>query len=171
MDHVLLTVALLALLAAAVRDVAARTIPHAACATLAAVGLGLRFAEGTALAALAAALLVLAAGIALWHVGCWGGGDAKLLAAAALAVPPSGVPGLLLATALAGGALAAGYLFAARLAAAAPPLAPAPRGTGLLRRALRAERHRLRRRGPLPYGVAIAAGAAFSLLASVTITP
>jgi prepilin peptidase CpaA len=160
MEALLLAACLAALLHAAAHDVAARTIPHRTCLALAAAGLGLRLADGTLLPGLLAAFAALGLGFALWRAGFWGGGDAKLLAAAALAVPPAAVPGLILATALAGGLLALGYLAGPRLAPAPPP-----RPAGFLGRALRAEAWRLRRRGPLPYGVALALGAAFILLA------
>jgi prepilin peptidase CpaA len=66
------------------------------------------------------------------------------------------------ATAIAGGLLAAAYLL----------LSPRLRGsygtkpTSMLGRVFTIEAWRIRRRGPLPYGVAIAAGGAFVLLHS-----
>ncbi len=75
-------------------------------------------------------------------------------------VAPGSVGLMLLATALAGGALCLPYLPGKRLFAR-----PAPgRPVGMLSRVLRCERWRLRRRGPLPYAVAIAAGTLFALL-------
>lgn len=63
-----------------------------------------------------------------------------------------------LALLAAGGALALGYLALRRLLRG--PAGKA-RGGGLLRRLLRRERRRILRGGPLPYGVAIAAGGLF----------
>jgi prepilin peptidase CpaA len=94
-----------------------------------------------------------------WRRGWMGGGDVKLLGAAALRVPPYAVPGMLMATALAGGVLALFYLVARRRLARPG----GPRPSSLLLRALRAERWRLRRGGPMPYAVAIACGVFFVL--------
>jgi hypothetical protein len=44
------------------------------------------------------------------------------------------------------------------------PRPPAARPSGLVRRALRCELRRLRRRGPLPYAAAIAAGGVFAIV-------
>ena len=87
----------------------------------------------------------------------------KLLAAGALLAPPSAVTTFVLATCLAGGVLALGYAALSRIAPPPSPIRPATR----LRRYLRLEQRRLRRRGPLPYATAIAAGAAFVLLGGV----
>ncbi len=93
-----------------------------------------------------------------------GGGDVKLLAAAALLLPPRLVPGYVLAVALAGGVLGLLYLGLGALLRRRAPRATPRRPATLLRRALRAEAWRIRRRGPLPYGCAIAAGALFAVL-------
>jgi prepilin peptidase CpaA len=66
----------------------------------------------------------------------------------------------LLGTGLAGGALALGFLGLRPFV----PAAPGPRPAVLLARVLRAEGWRIRRRGPLPYAVAIAIAGAASLL-------
>ncbi|MFT8243799.1 prepilin peptidase [Roseomonas sp. BN140053] len=153
--------ALLPLGWAAAQDVATRTIPDRATLAVAALGLAARAGEGgSALAAAAmAATLVFAAGALLWWRGLLGGGDAKLLPAVALLLPPFAVPGLLLNVAMAGGVLALLYLLLA------PWVAPVPAQPGgtLLRRVWAAEARRLRRRGPLPYGVAIALGTGLAL--------
>jgi prepilin peptidase CpaA len=94
-----------------------------------------------------------------------GGGDAKMIAAVTLLVPPDRVLSLLLEIALAGGFVAVVYL-AARfsLSRRRPPLAyVGGRGTGLSSM-LRAEGARIVGGGPMPYGVAIAAGFAYCLL-------
>ena len=96
------------------------------------------------------AMLVLAIGFILFASGFLGGGDAKLIAAAALWFGPEHVLVFLLFTALAGGALAIGilafrsFLLPARFAA----------------ESWIARLHA--RKGKIPYGIAISAG---SLLA------
>jgi len=84
-----------------------------------------------------------------------GGGDVKLLGAAALLVPPGSTPALVMDVCLSGGVLSLVFLAARRRVAVPGRLCP----RGLLARAVRIERWRLRRGGPLPYAVAIACGA------------
>lgn len=148
-----------AVLAAIWRDLAVRRIPDTLSASIAAVAILLRAAEGPgALAAsLAAALALFVLLFVLFARGWLGGGDVKLATALALGLPPAGVWTLVVATALAGGMLAAGYLLMHRLAAGS--VAPAGRQAAILARVAAAEAWRIRRRGPLPYGIAIAAGA------------
>jgi prepilin peptidase CpaA len=87
-------------------------------------------------------LIVLACGFTLFAFAIVGGGDAKLLAAAALWVGFGGIPVFLFGTAVAGAALALFYLARNAVSGA----------TGDSRR------HRA-----IPYGVAIAAGALSAL--------
>jgi prepilin peptidase CpaA len=150
-------VALAALAAAALGDIASRRIPNPVVAVVALAGLSRQLLAGAPVPALAAAACVLLAAALLWLRGLIGGGDVKLLAASSLLVPAALVPAFLLATALAGGGLAAlqlGLRGRIRLPA---------RTSGLAGRVLRCEAWRIRRGAPLPYGVAIAAGAAFAL--------
>jgi prepilin peptidase CpaA len=152
-------VALAALGAAAARDIALRRIPNRIAATVALAGLARQAALGAPGIALGAAACVLVAAALLWLRGLLGGGDVKLLAAVSLLVPAAGVPALLLAVALSGGVLAGLHLvLRARLA---PPSQARP--ASALRRILRCEAWRIRRGAPLPYGVAIAVGAAFAM--------
>ena len=150
---------------AAWRDIATRTIPNGACLAIAALGLALRATEGwlalaTSLAAAALLFLVLL----FCHArGFLGGGDVKLLTALALGLPPLGSWNLVVATALAGGVLALIYLALHRVPAARLSLPPRA-GANALRRVLAVESWRIRSRGPMPYGVAIAIGAAIVLL-------
>lgn len=147
---------------AAIADLATRTIPDSCAIATGAFGLLLQGLGGGVVAALVALVLatvVFGAGLLLWRRGWLGGGDVKLLAAAALTVPAGAVGALLLAVALAGGGLSALYLV---LRASRPHLA-ATRPVGRPARLLRAEVWRIRRGGPLPYGVAIAAGTLFTL--------
>jgi prepilin peptidase CpaA len=103
-----------------------------------------------ALAAVGCALAVFLGGAVLFARGYLGGGDVKLLSAAALWAGPADVPTLLLLTAVLGGALALFLLLplggqfaaAARMLLGQPP-PPAARGLAM----------------PVPYGVAIAAAA------------
>lgn len=152
---------LLALIvAAAVHDVIARTVPGLLCIAVAVLGLVLRVRSGELGSALLAAGIVCAGAAFCWSRGWLGGGDVKLLAACALAVPPHAVPGLVAGTAIAGAGLALLYLAARHWVR--PPLGRRP--AGLLARATRAERWRIARGGPLPYAVAIAIGAGNALL-------
>lgn len=159
---------LVMLVMAALHDVVARTVPNQLVLAIAYAGL---VAQGATLAgsapladgmisagmALLASALVFVAAALAWRRGWMGGGDVKLLGAAALLMPAFLVPSMLIATSLAGGVLSLIYLVARRRLARPLP----GRGGFLLARALKAERWRLRRGGPLPYAVAIASGACF----------
>jgi prepilin peptidase CpaA len=155
-----LLLAAILLAAAALHDLATRTIPNALCLGIALCGAALAAGSGRLGPSLLAALAVFAAALALWLRRHLGGGDVKLLAACALLVPAAHVPFLLMRIAIAGGALALLYLALARLV---PPPPPGPaRGRCRLPRI---ERWRLHRGAPLPYAVAIAAGTALTCLA------
>ncbi|MFC0408554.1 prepilin peptidase [Roseomonas elaeocarpi] len=144
------------LLCAAWRDVATRTIPDTAGLLVAILGLAARLSEGIGAAALS---LTLAAGLVLLMLplharGMIGGGDVKLAAALLVGLSPLAGYRFVVATALAGGLLALLYLALSRLL----PERPAGAGGTAVRRVLRAEGWRIRRHGPLPYGVAIGLG-------------
>jgi len=147
------------LIVAALHDIAFRTVPNQLAAALGCCGLALRALSGDLLGALLAAVIVFFAAVFCWRRGWMGGGDVKLFAAAALIVPPLHVPLLVGWVSIAGGAVAVPYLLARRR-----QTATSPRPHGLLPRIMRAEGWRLRRGGPLPYAVAIAAGAGLTLL-------
>jgi prepilin peptidase CpaA len=108
------------------------------------------------LASVGGALAVFLVGAVLFARGYLGGGDVKLLSAAALWAGPAGLPTLLLLTAVIGGGLALFLLLpvggqlatSARLMLGQPAL-PAARGLAM----------------PVPYGVAIA-GAALIVVVS-----
>ena len=159
----LLLLALAMLATAAMHDVMARTVPNRLAASLAATGLGLQAIQGSLLFGTLAALAVFFAAVLCWRRGWMGGGDVKLLGATALLVPPASVPALVAAISLFGGALALIYLLARHRVTTSHIGLP----RGLVARAIRAERWRLRRGGPLPYAVAIACGAAFIILTSI----
>ncbi len=165
MPWILTLPALSLLCLAAWRDIATRTIPNAACWAIAALGLGVRAMEGwSALgASLAVAALMFLVLLACHARGVLGGGDVKLLTALALGLPPIESWNLVVATALAGGLLALVYLVMQRIPAQRLTL-PVDPGNNTLHRVLAVESWRIRRRGPMPYGVAIALGAAFVLL-------
>jgi len=151
---------IMVLLLAAAHDVVARTVPNGLAMTLAAIGVGLRALSGGLGLGLLIGALVFCLAAFCWRRGWMGGGDAKLLAATAILVPPALALSFVTAVAMSGGLLAVCYLLARRLVA--PPAAQRPRG--LFARALRVERWRIRRGGPLPYACAIAAGGLLVLL-------
>lgn len=158
MATLLLLVIAATLIAAACSDLAVRRIPNAASAVVALAGLALRAIEGpgpltATLAASGLLFLVLFAGFAR---GVLGGGDVKLATAAALGLPPAGIWTLVVATALVGGVLSLGYILAHRLGL--PRVKPLGTAHGIVTRVVAIECWRFNRRGPLPYGVAIAAG-------------
>lgn len=157
-----LTLAAIAVLvAASLHDIIARTVPNWMAVVVALLGLALRAATSTLLGGLLAGALVFVAAAIIWRRGWMGGGDVKLIAAAALVMPPHDVLNYIVAVTLAGGMLAVIYLLARRVVPIASNL-PKPRG--LLARAMRAECWRIRRGGPLPYACAIAIGGLFILL-------
>nr|WP_246602453.1 prepilin peptidase [Falsiroseomonas tokyonensis] len=146
------------LIAAALRDVATRTIPDGFSIALAAAGCGLRATEGplAVVLSLGSAALLFLLLVPLHARGMLGGADLKLGAAVAVGLPPFGTMDFLLLTALAGGVLGCVYLALARLPSPQPFAVGIP--ASLPGRVLAVERRRIRRRGPLPYAVAIACG-------------
>jgi prepilin peptidase CpaA len=147
---------------AAWRDLATRTIPNWASLGIAISGIASRGLGGLeAMAWSFGVAVALFAVLVLLHARGWlGGGDVKLLAAAALGLAPALMPRFLLVVALAGGALALAHLMLRRL----PGPVRLPSGARWLRRVLTIERWRISHHAPLPYGVAIAAGGIWLLL-------
>lgn len=139
---------------AALHDLALRTIPNTASLGLVVAGLAMRLQDGSTILGLLIAAAVFAAAVVCWRRGWLGGGDVKLLAATALVVPPLQVGSLIFVTTQCGGVLALIYLVLSRTLHVSPSVQP----RGALRRLLRAERWRICRGSPLPYGFAIAAG-------------
>lgn len=127
---------------AAIADLRRFELPAGLTPGLAVLYLAVALLEQTAAATLAwhavMALAVLAAGTVLFMYGLFGGGDVKLLAAAALWAGPDLLPELLMVMALAGGALALLLLALRRWR----PRASGPAAPG----------------APVPYAVAIACG-------------
>lgn len=145
------------LLVAAWRDIATRLLPDSIAIAIAVLGLVSRAAQGPWEAgvslAVAVALFLLLLPAAMR--GAFGGGDVKLCAALALGLSPAGTWDFVFFTVMAGGVLGLAYL-AGPMLVGRPRLSPA--GAPLLQRVLQVEHWRLRRRGPLPYALAIAAG-------------
>jgi prepilin peptidase CpaA len=162
MEHLVLFAILAVLLWAAWSDVAIRIIPTGACIALVALGSFLRARNGpAALVSSTGIAVLLFSALALLHArGIIGGGDVKLAAGVALGLPALGVLHFIQITTLAGGVLAFLYLLLRHL----PHPAPCAAAASVLRRVCSAERWRIRRRGPLPYGVAIACGGASAFL-------
>ena len=144
------------ILAAAWSDMAGYRIPNwipaalIALWPLAAFALGLSWGQiGLSLATFAG---VLAIGMALWAPGFIGGGDAKLIAAAALWFGWPGVLSFLVWCVLCGGVLALALLLMRKAVPAMPVFKP----EWVARTALADG-------APAPYGIAIAAGAMIAL--------
>jgi prepilin peptidase CpaA len=140
---------------AAYKDVQSRRIPNALTAGVAALGivrLILTGDPGVALDSVAAAGAIFAAGFLLFWRGLIGGGDVKLIAAAALLVGYQALSGFLVAMSLCGLFVTLAILATARLAPrpAAAPLAATPDSTPA--------------RPTVPYGVAIAASGILTLV-------
>jgi prepilin peptidase CpaA len=150
---------------AACHDFAFRTVPNAASVALLVLGLALRMLDGS-LGYLGWSVLIAAIVLVItfffWRMGWMGGGDVKLLTAAAFFVPPTlqSEASLISGTALAGGVLALIYLSAS--AVVRRPTGARPQG--FLPRVLRCEQWRVSRRGPLPYAAAIAVGGVIATL-------
>jgi prepilin peptidase CpaA len=154
--------ALMLLLAAAWRDIVTRTIPNAVCLLLLTVGVIARMFAGPLSLALSggAALLLFLLLMVAFSRGFIGGGDVKLMVTFAVGVAPLDCYRFVIATAIAGGVLAIVYLILSRCLRAVYEF----KRTSLPGRVCAIEAWRIRRRGPLPYGVAIAAGGTFVLL-------
>lgn len=151
---------ILCLLIAALHDLIARTAPDWTAIGVLAAGVVLRLLDGNLPIGLLFGLVMFVVTGFCWRRGWMGGGDVKLLTGAAVLVPPADALSYVLAVALSGGVLALLYLAAKRFVPAPSPQRP----RSLLRRALRVERWRIRRGGPLPYACAIAAGGLLILL-------
>lgn len=144
------------------RDVITRTIPDRIIILVAVIGIAARSTAGWTplLLSAATAALVFVTLLVLAIRGWLGGGDVKLAAALAIGLSPAATWDFITATVFAGGILGLGYLVGPRFA---PRLQPADADCPIAR-ILVIEAWRLRRGGPLPYGVAIAAGGIFVLL-------
>lgn len=160
---VLWTAALCVLAAVSVIDLRRRVIPNEAAAFIAASGLALSLYSrpGDAWIGVVISLGLLLVLAVLSHLTLLGGGDAKLIAAVSLLVPPQSVAPLLLVIALAGGVLSVVYLAMRRWLPA--PTRRRARSTprhrrGALMHFLRNERARVFASRSVPYALAIFAG-------------
>jgi prepilin peptidase CpaA len=163
--HVAITILLGALLAtAAWYDLLTRSIPDRFALLLAGLGLMIQLGAGwlPLLHAVLTAAVVFAVLLGCAMLGWLGGGDVKLAAALTLSLPPLATLDFLGNTVLAGGVLGLCYLAGPRLLRQPGPQAPRQPG-----RLLRIEVRRLRRGGPVPYGVAIACGGILTLIAQI----
>ena len=154
---------------AAWRDIATRTIPNIISIAIMLVGITARLQNGWQ--SLAISMLVAASVfimlLPLHARGMLGGADLKLLSALTLGLPPLGSYHLIVAVTAVGGGLAALYL-AVRIVVRRFETIPAPIGRSrgcVARRVAIVEFWRIRRGAPLPYGIAIAAGAAVVVFA------
>ncbi len=161
--HSITTCALIGmLLYAAWTDVACRVIPDRVCLTIAAVGAlnRLLLSPTRLFESIAVAIILFIILLFLHSRHLMGGGDVKLLVAMSLGLPPAGVIYLFTVTAIAGTAVAILHLL---LRCLPRPRLPHNRAS-ILRRVYAAERWRILRRAPLPYGVAIACGGVWAVL-------
>jgi prepilin peptidase CpaA len=154
--------ALVLLLVAAWHDIATRLIPDAISLWLLALGALARLVEAPSSLAFSVetALLLFVLLLILHSRGLIGGGDVKIMTALAVGLSPLDCYRFIVATAIAGGLIGISYLVLSPRLHAMHRV----RGASLLNRVAVLENRRIRRRGPLPYGVAIAAGGTFVLL-------
>jgi prepilin peptidase CpaA len=157
------------LLLAAWHDIVSRTVPNWMSIAIACFGVAAAFADGRLAMSLGIGVGMFALAAFCWRRGWMGGADVKLIGAVAIVLPPGMVPNFVMAMSLAGALHAIAYLLARRVVTAPPPLAsqttlPSVAGSrrrSLGFRALRVERWRISRGGPLPYACAIAFGYLF----------
>jgi prepilin peptidase CpaA len=169
MPWILAGAVLACLLAAASTDVLSRTIPNRIVLVVMVSGIGLRLlAVPTSLwVSLLAAIAVLVVLGILAAYDLIGWGDAKLIAAVTLAVPPGSVVPLLLAIVLAGGLLSCVYIAARtvlrRTRWLAGPAEPQSYDAGVLGRLVHREGARILADEPMPYALAIVGGVAYAM--------
>jgi prepilin peptidase CpaA len=150
------------LLLAAWHDVVSRTVPNWMPGLIACFGVAAAFADDRLLISLCLGLVIFVVAAICWRRGWMGGADVKLLGAVAIVLPPGMVASFAIAMSLAGAAHAIIYMLARGMVTPPPPLpAHDSRRRSLLERAMRAERWRISRGGPLPYACAIAFGFVF----------
>jgi prepilin peptidase CpaA len=153
------------LVAAACHDIVSRTVPNWMPLAIACFGIVAAYGGGRLPISLCLGFVFFFVTAFCWRRGWMGGADVKLLAAIAIVLPPGMVSMFAIAMSLAGAVHAIVYLIARRLVTPPPPLtssSPVPRAWhSLPARALRVERWRISRGGPLPYACAIAFGFLF----------
>ncbi|MFZ2466847.1 A24 family peptidase [Parvibaculum sedimenti] len=166
-------VAFSAVLAGVARDLQDRIIPNALVLIVCAAGVAMQcVGEGWNVwhsLSVTTAVYLCAAALAYW--GFMGGGDAKLIVASTLLVPPGQVVALLLSIALAGGLLSCFYLAAQlvlkRRRLATPVKDAGVRRGGRISNLIRTEAERILAGEPMPYAIAILGGLAFHFFVEV----
>ena len=155
---ILWTAALCVLAGASIVDLRRRIIPNEACIFVAVTGIALNVIarSGGAWTTVALSLLIFVALAIAAQLAIVGGGDAKMIAAVSLLVPPQGLAALILAIALAGGGLSVVYLGLRSWLRATQPRRPSRHGA--VARFLRRERARILASSTVPYALAIFAG-------------
>jgi prepilin peptidase CpaA len=153
-------------LLAAWHDFVSRTVPNWMPLMIAGFGIVAASVSARLLISTGLGLAIFVVAAICWRRGLMGGADVKLLGAIAIALPPGMVSMFVLAMSVAGAVHAVAYMMARRVVTRPPaltlePQAIPPRARSLLPRALRAERWRISRGGPLPYACAIAFGFLF----------
>lgn len=162
---------MLVLAAAAGVDLRRRIIPNETVVLIGAGGVALSVLSrpGSTLLSLLLCLVVLLTLLVFAHLNVLGAGDAKLIAAVTLLVPPERIVLLLVAIALAGGLLSGIYLAAfhglkhARAAKRYGALSGRGLPTGSLAQFRRAGHARMRAGYSVPYALAVLGGVAFYL--------
>lgn len=160
-------IAIIALLCfAAWRDILTRTIPDSVSLALIVVGCLARMTDGwgALVASLIAGAGIFVVLLPACNRGLLGGADLKLMAALAVGLPPQTTLHLIAAVTIVGGGLAVVYLGLKRLVARAQVSPRGSRSGSNLKRIASIECWRIRRSAPLPYGIAIAIGAAIVVL-------
>ena len=155
------------LFSAAVTDLRTREIPNGLVLVVLTLGMILQLLSGRGMLwlTLLIAGLIFVVGVGLARIHVIGGGDVKMIAALSVLFPAALVPALLLCIALAGGVLSLFYLGAAWLVQhrfAVPGEASPPANN--FARIVQIEMGRMRANEPMPYGVAIFAGATSLIL-------
>jgi prepilin peptidase CpaA len=149
------------LLLAAGHDIVSRTVPNWMPVAIACFGIAASFAADRLPISLGLGLTVFITAAICWRCGWLGGADVKLLGAIGIVLPPGMVAMFAIAMSISGAVHAVAYMLARRVVTPPPSIADRPRARPLLPRALRAERWRISRGGPLPYACAIAFGFLF----------
>ena len=164
MSSLFISAALMLLTLAAWRDVATRTIPDTISVMLFVLGVSARLVQGPMDLAVSvgSGLLLFICLMLAYARHLVGGGDVKIMATFSVGLSPLDSYRFVIATAIAGAVLGICYLLLQRVT----DLVSLPRPRSVIGRVAAIEFWRIRRHGPLPYGVAIAAGGAFVLLLS-----
>jgi prepilin peptidase CpaA len=165
--------ALAALFTAAVSDLKTRRIPNGLVLVVLSLGMVLQLVSGRGhlWISLLIAGGVFVIGALLTHADVIGGGDAKMIPAATVLLPPAAAPVLIICIALAGGVLSLFYLGATWLARRGGGTAlaagqPHP-GASQFDHLVRIEVGRMLANEPMPYGVAIFGGVVSAILIGV----